>query len=81
MVYMDQIITHSTMTLKEKIQEIEQELDTNSINKQRKRYLISYLSDLEEYLIRHPDAINIPSSLELFCEFNPDSSECRIFDL
>jgi len=69
------------MNLESKIQEIKKELDTNSINKQRKRYLESYLSELIEFLIRHPNYKQVPTSLELFCEFNPDANECKIFEL
>lgn len=69
------------MTLQEKIQEIRKELDINSINKQRKRYLESYLSELISYSERHPNAIEIPSSLILFCEENPNANECRVFDV
>lgn len=69
------------MTITDKIKEIERELDLTSTNKQRKRYLESYLFELNEYYNRHPEAINAPSNLELFCEFNPDSIECRIFDV
>ena len=69
------------MNLKEKIQDIEKELDIYSINKQRKRYLNSYLGELLGYLSRHPNATKVPSSLELFCDLNPEAKECRVFDL
>lgn len=69
------------MNIKEKIKEIQEELDFNSINKQRKRYLKSYLSELIEYSERHPNSLEVPSHLELFCEFNPDANECRVFDV
>lgn len=69
------------MELKDKILEIQRELDINSINKQRKRYLESYLSELVTYLEHHPDAKEIPSSLMIFCDSNPDANECKIFDL
>lgn len=69
------------MNLKDKIFEIQRELDINSINKQRKRYLESYLSELITYSEKHPDKTEIPSSLVLFCDANPDANECKIFDL
>lgn len=69
------------MELQNKILEIKRELDINSINKQRKRYLESYLSELVTYSERHPNETKIPSSLMLFCDSNPDASECRIFEV
>jgi hypothetical protein len=69
------------MDLQETIQAIQKELDINSINKQRKRYLESYLSELIGYSERHPDITKLPNSLEIFCDLNPDANECKIFDL
>lgn len=69
------------MDIHQKIQEIRKELDVNSINKQRKRYLESYLFELTSYAQKHPEANEIPSQLALYCELNPDASECRIFDV
>lgn len=69
------------MKLQEKIQELKKELDINSINKQRKRYLESYLAELISYSERHPEVEELPSQLILFCDLNPDASECRIFDV
>ena len=68
------------MELQELINDICEELGTTSLNKQRKRYLKSHLEDLLEYQKHHPDAIGIPSSLELFCDLNPHALECRIYD-
>lgn len=69
------------MKLRETIENIKDELDRNSLNKQRKRYLINYLSDLEEYLGNHPETDKLPTHLELFCDLNPDASECRIYNV
>jgi hypothetical protein len=68
------------MELQELINNICEELETSSLNKQRKRYLNSHLEELLEYQNHHPDAIGIPSSLELFCDLNPNALECRIYD-
>ena len=68
------------MELQELINNICEELETSSLNKQRKRYLNSHLEELLEYQKHHPDAIGIPSSLELFCDLNPNALECRIYD-
>lgn len=79
--YIQLKITFKTMELKDKILEIQKELDINSINKQRKRYLESYLSELISYSEKHPEKTEIPSALILFCDTNPDANECKIFDL
>lgn len=68
------------MELQELINNICEELETSSLNEQRKRYLNSYLEELLEYQKHHPDAIGIPSSLELFCDLNPHALECRIYN-
>jgi hypothetical protein len=69
------------MDLQQTIQSLSNELDTNSINKQRKRYLESYLFELVAYSERHPDAKEVPSPLDIFCDLNPNAKECKIFDL
>jgi hypothetical protein len=68
------------MELQELINDICEELETTSLNKQRKRYLNAYLEELLEYQKHHPDANSIPNSLELFCDLNPDAQECRIYN-
>lgn len=68
------------MELQELINDICEELETTSSNKQRKRYLKAYLEELLEYQKHHPDANIIPNSLELFCDLNPNAQECRIYD-
>jgi hypothetical protein len=69
------------MNIQETIKIIKQELDINSINKQRKRYLGSYLNELIAYSQRHPEDTEVPSSLTLYCDLNPDAIECKIFDV
>jgi len=69
------------MNLSNTIQVIKNELDLNSINKQRKRYLESYLTELISYSEKHPEVTEVPSSLAIFCDLNPNARECKIFDL
>jgi hypothetical protein len=69
------------MDLSNTIQVIKNELDLNSINKQRKRYLESYLTELVSYSERHPEVTEVPSSLAIFCDVNPNAKECKIFDV
>jgi hypothetical protein len=68
------------MELKELIFSIMNELENESINKQRKRYLTEYLDNLIKYQEHHKEEIKVPSHLELFCDLNPDALECRIYD-
>jgi hypothetical protein len=63
------------------IESIENELDGQILNKQRKRHLIDELDQLKFYLANHPEVEEVPSSLELYCEKNPDARECKIFNV
>ena len=69
------------MNIYQTIQVIKNELDLNSINKQRNRYLESYLTELITYSDRHPGVTEVPSSLVIFCDLNPNAKECKIFDI
>lgn len=74
------VFTEHKMDLQKAINDISEELESPSINKQRKRYLESYLSELLEYKNHNPTVIKCPTNFELFCDLNPDAPECRIFD-
>jgi len=69
------------MNLQETIKSIQNELDNNSINKQRQRYLESHLIELIEYSVRNPDVTKLPGPLTIYCDLNPNAKECKIFDL
>jgi hypothetical protein len=69
------------MELQETINQICEELNDSEINKQRKRYLENYLQELLEYQNHNPKAEKVPTTLQLFCDLNPESPECKIFDL
>lgn len=56
------------------------ELNSNC-SKQRKRHLESELEMLDVYLLNHSNDEKVPTYLELFCELNPNSPECRIYDV
>lgn len=68
------------MKIKQVIEDICGELENSSINKQRKRYLENYLSELIKFEENNPDIGECPTQFELYCDLNPDSPECRIFD-
>ncbi len=79
--FMEQKTSLKKMDIQETIKLIQKELDINSINKQRKRYLESYLNELIAYSQRHPEVTEVPSSLALYCDLNPNAIECKIFDV
>ena len=68
------------MELQNAINNVCEELENSSINKQRKRYLENYHSELLQYQKNNPTASDCPTNFELYCDLNPDSPECRIFD-
>lgn len=68
-------------TIFDHISSILKELDSNVLSSQRKRHLQNELTDLEDYKNNHPNDGHDPTPLELYCDKNPDASECRIHDL
>ena len=67
-------------SLQQHINDNRDELDNSNINSQRRRHLESELDSLEKYQANHPDEDHDPTPLELFCDENPDASECRIYE-
>ena len=56
------------------------ELDNPELSSQRRRHLESELDSLEKYQANHPGDDHDPTPLELFCDENPDASECKIYE-
>lgn len=67
-------------TLQQHINDDLDELNCGNLSAQRRRHIQSELSDLEQYQANHPDTDHDPTSLELFCDANPDAEECRIYE-
>ncbi len=44
------------------------------------RHLEEELEGLKEYKEHHPGDNHDPSSLEVYCDLNPDALECRVYD-
>ena len=44
------------------------------------RHLTEELKSLEEYKEHNPQDKHDPTSLELYCDANPDADECRVYD-
>ena len=68
------------MKLEQHIVKIAEELEKYSENTQRQRYLKSYLEELLKYQKANPDELEVPTSLELYCQSNPSALECRMYD-
>jgi len=67
-------------TLQQHINDDRDELNDPNTNSQRRRYLEGELDSLEQYQVNHPDENQDPTSLELYCDANPDALQCRIYD-
>ncbi|MEO1004101.1 MAG: CP12 domain-containing protein [Cyanobacteria bacterium J06638_7] len=44
------------------------------------RHLEEELEGLQTYKSQHPEDNHDPSSLEVYCEMNPEAPECRVYD-
>ena len=44
------------------------------------RHLTDELKSLEEYKEHNPEDKHDPTSLELYCDANPEADECRVYD-
>jgi hypothetical protein len=67
-------------SIQQHINDDRDELDNPQLSSQRRRHLESELDSLEKYQANHPDEDHDPTPLELFCDENPDASECRIYE-
>ncbi len=68
------------MTIHDHIKKNKEILDDPEMSSQMRRHVQSELDQLEKYALNHPDDDHDPTSLELFCDENPDSVECRIYN-
>ena len=68
-------------SINDHIKRDQEELNDPMISSQRRRHIESELESLEHYHTNHPEDDHDPTPLELFCEENPDSLECRVYDL
>ena len=44
------------------------------------RHLTEELHSLKEYKEHNPEDKHDPTSLELYCDANPEAEECRVYD-
>ena len=67
------------------IQKDKEILQDPTTSPQQRRHIEEELHELEVYVENHKAEIEAgdhhdPSSLELFCEIEPDADECRIYE-
>ena len=55
-------------------------LDDALISPQARRHTEEELSALEKWVENHPGDSHDPTTLELYCDENPDALECRIYE-
>jgi hypothetical protein len=66
--------------IQQHIQKNEDILRDPTISSQSRRHIEDELESLKVYHENHPDDDHDPTTLELFCDANPDAVECRMFD-
>jgi len=62
------------------IQRDEDLLSDPMISPQARRHTEEELQALKSYKQNHPNDDHDPTSLELFCDSNPNALECRIYE-
>lgn len=67
--------------IQQHIERDRQILDDPQTSPQARRHTQEELSALEVYRERHPEDDHDPSSLELFCDSNPNALECKQYDV
>jgi hypothetical protein len=55
-------------------------LDDPLISPQARRHTEEELKALKKWVENHPEDSHDPSSLELFCDSNPEAVECRVYE-
>lgn len=55
-------------------------IDDPLVSSQARRHAEEELESLENYQKNHPDDDHDPTSLELYCDANPEAPECLIYD-
>jgi hypothetical protein len=55
-------------------------LDDPLTSPQARRHTEEELIALEKWVENHPEDHHNPSSLELFCDSNPEALECRVYE-
>ena len=67
-------------TIDQHIQKDIEILNDPRISPQSKRHTQEELVALETYKANHPEDSHDPTTLELYCDANPDALECRVYE-
>ncbi len=62
------------------IQKDEDILSDPLTSPQARRHTEEELEALKSYKENHPNDFHDPTSLELYCDSNPDAPECRVYE-
>ena len=55
-------------------------LEDPTVSPQMRRHIEGELEELQQYHEKHPEDTHDPTSLELYCDANPDALECRVYE-
>lgn len=72
----------SMKSIDEHIQKDQSEIEAARAegNEAKVRHLEGELKELKDYKEHHPGDNHDPTSLEMYCDANPDAPECRVYD-
>ena len=67
-------------TIEQHIQKNVGILNDPTTSPQSRRHTEEELTALKIYKANHPEDLHDPTTLELYCELNPNARECRIYE-
>jgi len=67
-------------SIEDHIEKDKELLQDPTLSPQMRRHTQSELEELEAYHKRHPDDHHDPTAFEMYCDANPESDECRIYE-
>jgi hypothetical protein len=67
-------------TIDQHIQKDVEILNDPTTSSQSRRHIEEELVALETYKANHPEDSHDPTTLELYCDANPDALECRMYE-
>ena len=67
-------------TIDQHIQKNVEILNDPTTSSQSRRHIEEELVALESYKANHPEDSHDPTTLELYCDANPNALECRIYE-
>jgi hypothetical protein len=67
-------------TIDQHIQKDIEILNDPTTSSQSRRHIEEELTALETYKANHPEDSHDPTTLELYCDANPNALECRVYE-